>query len=294
MVAGRSDRHERRAGKTGQEISAPTLFLWHAACYLLVLFYVNMFAFWAWLSRLLGQGIVAKLLPIAVTAVVLMVIALRFADRVKRGYSIRPVFLGLGLVCAIFSLAIPDPNVPVKRIHVAEYIVLAFLVRHTLSHRLQGAQLTLFTVMVALLLGIHDEMLQGLHSQRYYGWRDMVVNGAAGLAGALLGHGLLCCERPAVGTAWARVRGRGVLAGLFILLAATSGWLVVRIFQQLGATLSLSALLPHGAVCLLLVFLRPEIVFSSRTQHGLQAVFWLAFSLLLYPLAAIILGLKFV
>lgn len=270
------------------------LLLLHGACYLLVLFYVNMFAFWAWLSRSLGPGILVKLLPVAVTVVVLLVIALRFVDRVNRGYSINLVFLGLGLVCAIFSLALPEPQLPIKRIHVAEYIVLSFLVRATLSHRLQGVQLTLFTVLVTLLLGIHDEMLQGLHPQRYYGWRDIIVNGTAGLSGALLGHGLLCCVRPTVETPRPRIRGLAGLVSLFLLLGASSVWLVIILYQQRGSAFSLLFLLPQIVCGILLIVLRPEIVFSSRTQHGFQAVFWLAFSLAVYPLAARFAGMEFV
>ncbi|MHB8808866.1 MAG: VanZ family protein [Desulfobulbaceae bacterium] len=290
----RSSRIDPGPGRPGREISAPVLLLLHGACYLLVLFYVNMFAFWAWLSRSLGPGFLVKLLPVAVTAVVLLVIALRFVDRVNRGYSIKPVFLGLGLVCAIFSLALPEPAIPIKRIHVAEYIVLSFLVRATLSHRLQGAQLTLFTVLVTLLLGIHDEMLQGLHPQRYYGWRDIIVNGTAGLSGALLGHGLLCCVRPAVATARSRIQGLAGPVLLLFLVGASLVWLVMGLYQQRGSAFSLLLLLPQVGSCLLLMTLRPDIVFSSRTQHGLQAVFWLAFSLAAYPLAARLATMEFV
>lgn len=290
----KTNRDEAGASKPGRELSAPVLLLLHGACYLLVVFYVNMFAFWAWLSRALGSGTLARMLPVAVTVVVLLVIALRFVERVNRGYRINLVFLGVGLVCAIFSLALPDPHVPIKRIHVAEYIVLSFLVRATLSHRLQGMQLTLFTVLATLLLGIHDEMLQGLHSQRYYGWLDIIVNGTAGLSGALLGHGLHCCARRTVGTAQPKVRGLAGLVVLFLLLGASTVWLVIMLYQQRGTALSLFILLPQVVSCLLLMVLRPEIVFSSRTQHGFQAVYWLAFSLLAYPLAARLAGMEFI
>jgi hypothetical protein len=33
------------------------------------------------------------------------------------------------------------------------------------------------------MLGVVDELLQGIHPQRFYGWSDMVVNAAAGLIG---------------------------------------------------------------------------------------------------------------
>jgi hypothetical protein len=264
----------------------------HGACYLLVLFYVNMFQFWAWISRGMGPGILTRMLPVAVTAVVLLFIALRFVDRVNRGWSIRPVYLSLGLACAIFALAIPDPEVPIKRIHVAEYLVLAFLVRATLSHRLQGGELTLYGTLVTMLLGIHDEMLQGLHPLRYYGWRDMIVNAVAGLGGSLLGHGLYCCVRAEV-KARAKLRGPWLLAVLYLLLAASSLWLVVTLYQLRSQPIPLAMLLPQGGAGLLVILFRPDLVFSTRLHHGLQALFWLALGLVAYPLAATLAGIKF-
>ena len=177
------------SGPNGKELSGMYLFMLHGACFLLVVGYVNMFQFWAWISRVLGHGPLAKMLPVIVTLFVLLVISLWFIQRVNRGYRIKFVFLGIGIVGAFLALAIPDSNVPIKRIHVAEYIILSFLVRYSLSQRLEGLQLTIFTALVTALYGVHDEMLQGLHSLRYYGWRDIIVNAVAGLSGAMLGHG---------------------------------------------------------------------------------------------------------
>lgn len=292
-MPGRDDWREQRRGRARRDTSALTLLLLHGACYLLVVFYVNMFQFWAWISRGMGPGILTRMLPVAVTAVVLLFIALRFVDRVNRGWSIRPVHLSLGLACAIFALAIPDPEVPIKRIHVAEYLVLAFLVRATLSHRLQGGQLTLFTALVTLLLGVHDEMLQGLHPLRYYGWRDMIVNGVAGLGGALLGDGLYSFVRPEVEAARAKLRGPWLLAMLFLLLAASSLWLVVFLYQLRSQSIPLAMLLPQAAAGLLVILFRPDLVFSTRLHHGLQTIFWLALGLVAYPLAATLAGIKF-
>lgn len=148
-----------------KELPGILLLLLHGACFLLVVLYVNLFQAWAWLVARLGSGPVVSILPVAVTLAVLLLIAGGFVRRVNRGYTINLAFLGLGVVGAFLALAIPDSNVPIKRIHVAEYITLSFLVRYTLHHRLQGVDLTLFTVLVTLLLGVHDEMMQGFHSR---------------------------------------------------------------------------------------------------------------------------------
>ncbi len=269
------------------------LFLLHAACFLLVAGYVNMFQFWAWLSRQLGPGLLAKFLPIIVTLVVLLLISLRFIQRINRGYRIKFVFLGLGIVGAFLALAIPDPQVPIKRIHVAEYIILSFLVRYSLSQRMGGLRLLFFTALVSALYGVHDEMMQGLHSLRYYGWRDITVNAAAGVSGALLAHGLVCFDAAETG----EVRsGKMFSAGqgmLFACLVATVVWLVIYLYQHRGNEVVYPALVPLILCSLVIAAVYPAQVFNSKKNHGLQAVFWLASGLVVYPLLAGLGGLEF-
>jgi len=271
-------------GPTGEERSGMYLFILHGACFLLVVVYVNTFQFWAWLSRALGPGTLAKMLPVIVTLAVLLAILLRFIQRVNQGYRIKFVFLGLGIVGAFLALAIPDSQIPIKRVHVAEYIILSFLVRYTLSQRLGGVQLTLFTALVTALYGVHDEMLQGLHSLRYFGWRDIIVNSVAGFSGAMLGHGLLCFDTHASReTAPSR---KSVLVGqvvLFVALLATVVWQVIYLYHHRGDAVAYFSLVPITACCAVIAGLYPESVFSSRINHGLQAVFWLALALVAYP-----------
>ena len=268
--------------RSGRDCTGLCLLLLHGLCFSLVVFYVNMFQFWAWLSRQIGPGLLVRILPILVTLVVLLVIISRFVHRINQGRTINLVFLGLGIVCAVFALAIPDPHVPIKRIHVAEYIILAFLVRYTLSHRLSGASLTLFTFLVTLLLGVHDEMLQGFHPQRYYGWRDIVVNGTAGLSGALLGHGLLGLERPGRTRPAGRIRPG--LAALYAPLPAAVAWQVFCLYRQQDESFTVLSWLPLVVVCAVIAVAAPATVLDSRRYHGFQAVFWLTLLLPLYPL----------
>jgi len=272
------------------------LFLLHLSCFLLVVFYVNMFQFWAWLSRQLGSGPLTEFLPVIVTLIVLAVIVFRFGQRVNRGYRIKFLFLGLGIVGAFFALAIPDPHVPIKRIHVAEYIVLAFVVRYTLSKRLEGASLTLFTVLVTILLGVHDEMLQGLHSLRYYGWRDVIVNGMAGLSGSLLGHGLLSFEKPG-GQKTTRNKSKEITPGIIVVYTLLMGAVVAHViflYQQRGSHFTYHSLLPLTGSCLVISVLYPEMIVNAQRNHGLQAVFWLALGLLVYPLVVNFGGIEFI
>jgi hypothetical protein len=263
------------------------LFMLHGACFLLVVGYVNMFQLWAWLSKALGPGAFAKILPVIVTLVVLLVISLRFIQRVNRGYRIKFVFLGLGIVGAFLALAIPDSHFPIKRIHVAEYIILSFLVRYTLSHRLEGLQLTIFTVLVTALYGVHDEMLQGLHSLRYYGWRDIIVNAVAGFSGAMLGHGLVCFDPYESGNK--AKPEQSILSGqviVFTFLLVTVIWYIIYLYHHVGGNVAYAVFVPIAACCGVIAGLYPESVFSSKKNHGLQVIFWLSLALIAYPALA--------
>lgn len=282
-----------RIQKKGNSGSALFLLLLHSACFLLVVVYVNMFQFWAWLSRALGNGVLARILPILITLAILLVIAYRFIERVNKGYQIKFVFLGLGIVTAFLALAIPEPAVPIKRIHVAEYILLSFVVRYVLSHRLQGVHLLLFTALVTSLYGVHDEMLQGLHSLRYYGWRDMTVNGVAGLSGAMLGHGLLSFGKPLI--QGSLPEEKEIAAKQYILFAclfAAVIWQIGYLYDHRSGPESLFAVIPVvvcGAVIAAVNLFLP----SGNRHHGLQILFWLSVSLPLYPLISIVTGREF-
>lgn len=269
------------------------LFFMYLACYLLVVFYVNMYQSWAWVYRQIGPGILVKLLPIAGTLVVLAGIIYCFARRVNNDLQIKYIFLGLGIVVAFFALAIPDPNIPIKRIHVAEYIILSFAVRYALSKRMSGAGLTFFTVLVTMLYGIHDEMLQGLHSLRFYGWRDMIVNAVAGLSGALMGHGLLSFENEKTFDFKGKFSLTMSVMAVYALLLVSVVFHAYMLYQQRGSDFSYIRMLPLAGMCALAWKINPDVIFDSRKNNGLQSVFWLSFGFLVYPLAANIFSIEF-
>lgn len=272
------------------------LFLLYVACFLLVVCYVNMFPLWVWLRGQLGAGPWTGRLPVLVTLVVLLLSLASAFQRFRKGIRVHFIFLVLGIGVAFLALAVPNPHVPIKRIHVAEYIILSLLVRFALSHRLQGNRLVLFTALVTLLFGIHDEMIQGLDPLRYYGWRDMIVNGLAGCCGALLGHGLRFFEIASAHDADHEPR-RPVSPGLAffsVMLFAAVGWLVVALYEQRGGAVSVTSLLPLACLGLIITVRYPEVVADSREHHGLQTVFWLALGLMIYPVLINVAGIRFV
>ena len=164
---------------------------WYGLAVVLVVTFVNSFAVWRWLD--------ARLPAVALTAIPFILaspIMLWTVARLRRGVPhARLAWVALALVLAVVSFWITDPVFPAKRSHVAEYVVLALVVRRALAFRLDGGWLGLASGLVAALLGVHDELLQGLHPARYFGPPDLAVNGLAAAAGACLGHGVTLFDR---------------------------------------------------------------------------------------------------
>ena len=150
---------------------------------LLVAAFANAFPLWVWLSQQLGAA--AKLLPFALAG--LLVAAMLLAGRGGRR-DIR--WLAAGIFAALLGLALADPDFPAKRVHVAEYAVLALVLRRALRPWFVGADLVLAVALLGLLAGLHDEAIQGLMPSRTYGLRDILVDGLGAIAGACLVQGL--------------------------------------------------------------------------------------------------------
>ena len=141
---------------------------------------------WNFISQALGER-EAALLPIGATALAFIVIFLRWrGDRKRALADYWP--LVLAVLSAGAGLLYPDPQFPVKRIHVAEYMIVAWIVRAGLRHHETGWNLTFGVILISALFGVHEELIQGLHSERTYGLPDMVVNGLGSVAGGFSAH----------------------------------------------------------------------------------------------------------
>src|SRR3954453_14448924 len=169
-------------------VSACTGKLLYPVAALLVIAYVNTFELWALLVRSIGPE-QAALVPVATLAAGLGLTGWWII--LHRGtIRMRPVLLITALALAALGLALTDPSYPAKRIHVPQYLLLALVLRRALSDHVGGTALNAATIVVTLVFGIHDEMLQGLHPSRTYGLRDILVNATAGASGAFLAAGM--------------------------------------------------------------------------------------------------------
>ncbi|RME07745.1 MAG: hypothetical protein D6803_03100 [Anaerolineae bacterium] len=136
----------------------------------------------------------------------------------RRGTFAHLVYL---LPAAVLTYAVirlePNPN---KHIHIPEYVVMAWLLYAALSRADQGKGLMLLIWLCGSLLGVVDEVEQGIHPRRFYGWSDMLVNSTGVLVGLLTIQGLLS---PRLKPVPKIVRWRAVLPGGALLLYGLTG-----------------------------------------------------------------------
>jgi len=94
--------------------------------------------------------------------------------------------VGASIVFLIMNFE-TNPN---KYIHLPEYILMTWILYQALAIDYKGSGIFLLIFTCAAMLGIVDEILQGIHPQRTYGWKDMVIDTASGFIGVLMLVGL--------------------------------------------------------------------------------------------------------
>ena len=241
--------------------------------------YVETFALWRWLGTLVSPA-VASAVPFVATGLVLAAaVGMGLIIR-RRNIRVQWGVVLLGVAIAVVSLFLSDPRFPAKRIHIVEYGVLAIVVRHAFSYRLDGTPLLWATVVVTVLLGCHEELLQGLHPLRTFGPGDIARNAAAALAGGLIGHGLCLFQKEA--RAREDVSPMLSLETVAVLLGAGLLLLSLAAFRSDWIPWwTMAPLLAAGAV-----WVRRFGAWTGGFLHPLALGFWLCQSMNLYPLIA--------
>jgi hypothetical protein len=158
-------------------------YVWYLLAVVVVGLMVDTAGLWREFSRL--DAWVAAATPVAAAIAVLVAGALAILRRKDRR-ALRIALLGGAAAAASIGLLLTDPQYPAKRIHIAEYVAVSWLVYLGLGGRLGGPRRALAALLIAALLGVHDELIQGLHPNRSFGIRDIVANGFGAAAGALI------------------------------------------------------------------------------------------------------------
>ena len=100
----------------------------------------------------------------------------------RRSTSLRPgallwiITVSGALVLWTFSLR----RSPEEAVHFLEYGVLALLIHRALRPVMDDELVFVAGVLIGTLIGTVDEIIQWLSPQRYWDWRDLVLNGGAG------------------------------------------------------------------------------------------------------------------
>ena len=93
--------------------------------------------------------------------------------------------------CGVIAFAImklvDNPN---KHIHIPEYVLMAWLLYAVLSKDHTGKGLLILIFVYGTMLGVVDELEQGINPARFYGLSDMTVNCASVLIGVFTIMGL--------------------------------------------------------------------------------------------------------
>lgn len=149
------------------------------AVYTVVLYSTMTIAFdiYVYYYNRLGHAFMSKvmsLIYLPVGIVLLGFIGFSLPRRLSSYFAFLLICLGM-VYCLNFI------TVPAKRFHFLQYSPLTLLVFDALRFKHGGRYLYMWTFAVVLLVGLGDEILQGLMPKRHFGIQDIGINSMAGL-----------------------------------------------------------------------------------------------------------------
>jgi hypothetical protein len=149
------------------------------------------------LVETIGQELTGKipLVLVAATGFIYTVLLLLTRRSLKNLLFLIPC----GIIAYMIITLEPNPN---KHIHIPEYVLMTWLLFAVLSMDYKTADIYILIFILTSLLGVVDELEQGVHPARFYGWSDMLVNSASALIGVLTIMGLKTMKAPDYG--WLR------------------------------------------------------------------------------------------
>ena len=86
-----------------------------------------------------------------------------------------------GIISLLIYYAMSIEYIPANRIHFFQYCPLAILGLEALRFRVPDRNVYLWTFLLVSLIGVGDELLQGLLPDRHFDTKDVVLNSLAGL-----------------------------------------------------------------------------------------------------------------
>jgi hypothetical protein len=153
------------------------------------------------------------------------------------------------IVYAVMALE-PNPN---KHIHIPEYILMTWVLYEALSIDYRGKGIYILIFICSSMLGVVDELEQGIYPDRFYGWMDMGINSASSIIGVLILMGL----RTEPEADWAWIGQVEKLKGsLGVMLFGAVGAVVMCVYMfDLKATTSFRSVYPSWLLGWSILFL---------------------------------------
>jgi len=130
----------------------------------------------------------------------------------------------------VYGIMMVEPNAN-KYIHIPEYVLMTWLLHWALGADYKGSGIFLLIFICAVMLGFVDELMQGIHPERTYGWLDMIIDAASAFIGVLM---LMGVKRSASGKEWSWAgRFRDYKATLAVILfgAVIAVMMGIRLFE---------------------------------------------------------------
>jgi hypothetical protein len=143
------------------------------------------------LVETIGQELTGRIPLFLVAATGLIYLAILLITR--RSLMNLLYLIPCGVIAYVIITLEPNPN---KHIHIPEYVLMAWLLFAALSSDDNRGDLLLLIFILTSMLGVVDEVEQGIHPARFYGWSDMLVNSASALIGVLTIKGLTDLKKP--------------------------------------------------------------------------------------------------
>ena len=137
-----------------------------------------------WLTTTLGDCY--RWLPVLGCALFLAFILGRGVQSLRAHTQLTKVFVLLLMSCYVAVLYLL--KIPAEKFHLVQYGILVWLVTEALTGRLVGWRLHLAALLIAVVVGVGDELVQWIRPNRVGDVRDIALNTVS----ALLAQGLLC------------------------------------------------------------------------------------------------------
>jgi hypothetical protein len=137
-------------------------------------------------ANIVYEAISIRLSPVVIGKIPITVISLFGVVYVvsclvmKRGVRCLALLIPCAVIVYIVVTLEPETN---KHIHIPQYVLMAWLLFGAISMDYKGKGIFIIIFMSSSMLGVVDELEQGIHPQRYYGISDMLVNAVSSIIG---------------------------------------------------------------------------------------------------------------